>query len=86
VIILKKKTWKYLKKLKPELLTVICTLMLLVSLFVITASAEDTQAPDKNNTDEKISSALATKIAETPATEKLKVIIVFISSIMILFV
>jgi len=72
----KKKTKRPLKKLISRLLSISCVLTLLVILVILTASANDTQALNKINANEKISSDLASKISETPATEKLKVIIV----------
>ncbi len=72
---MQKNTCILLKKIMQGLLSISCALILLVSLFVLPASADDIKVPDKMNTDEKISPILASKIAETSVTEKIKVII-----------
>lgn len=48
---------------------------MLISLFVLTASAEDTEVSDLMKTDEKMSSTLALKIAEASPTDELRVLI-----------
>lgn len=57
------------------LLSISCTLTLLISLFVLPASADDMKVPDKINTDEKISPALASKMAGASATDKFRILI-----------
>ena len=65
---MEKKSQKPLRNTVSELLCVICTLFLLVSLFSFTALAEDSNV--------KISASLSSKLAETSATEKVPVIII----------
>ncbi len=65
-----------LKKLIPKLIGISFALMLLLSLFVLTGAAENTQPLDKINTNEKISLPLASKIAEASATDKINIIII----------
>ncbi len=71
-----KKSSKQLDKIMLGLLSISCALILLISLSVSAASADIMKVSDNVKTDEKISPALASKIAEASATEKLKVIIV----------
>jgi serine protease AprX len=73
---MQKKTCKPSKKITPGLLKISCVLMLLAIFFVLPASADDMKVPDKVSINEKISSTLASKIAEASATEKIKVIII----------
>lgn len=65
---MEKKSQKPLRNTVSELLCVICTLFLLVSLLSFTALAEDSNV--------KISASLSSKLAETSATEKVPVIII----------
>lgn len=64
---------KFSKKIGLESLSISCILLIL--LFSFSALAEDISVPDSVGTDEKISSTLSSKIAETSATERIPVII-----------
>jgi serine protease AprX len=68
-----KKMNKFSKKIGLESLSISCILLIL--LFSFSALAEDISVPDSVGTDEKISSTLSSKIAETSATERIPVII-----------
>ena len=72
---MQKKTGKPLKKIRSELLSISCALLLFISLFSFIALAEDTNVFDKNVTDDKISATLFSKIAEAPEAEQVPVII-----------
>jgi len=70
-----KKSLTPLKKVAPELLCVICMSLLLVSLFSFAASAEDANVSPRINSNEKISTSLSSKLAETSEAEQIPVII-----------
>jgi serine protease AprX len=71
-----KETCIPLQKTILELLCIIFTSVLLISLFSFSASAEDINSPANIIGTEKISTALSSRIAETSETEKIPVIIV----------
>jgi|GEM_PF-1067778 len=71
---MQKKAGNSLKKIGPKLLSISCTLLIL--LFSFTASGENMNSSDEMNTDGKISTMLSSKIAETSATKKIPVIII----------
>jgi len=69
------KSRKPLRKFASELLCVICTSLLLISLFSFSVSAGDVIPSASNNANSKISAALQSKITETSENEKIPVII-----------
>jgi len=71
-----KETCILLQKTIPELLCIIFTSVLLISLFSLSASAEDVSSAASITGTEKISTVLSSKIAESSEAEKIPVIIV----------
>ncbi len=71
-----RKTLNPLKKVSPELICIFCASLLFFSLFSVSALAEDvTSSASITNASGKISTALASKTAETSENEKIPVII-----------
>ncbi len=72
---MQKKAVNPLKKMVPELICIICMSLVLISLFSFTALAGDINLSPSMNSNDKISTSLSSKIAETSATEQIPVII-----------
>ncbi|WP_292387731.1 protease inhibitor I9 family protein, partial [Methanosarcina sp. UBA5] len=63
------------KKAVSELLCVICTSLLFLSLFSFTALAEDTNLAPSINSNDKISASLSSKLGDASETELVPVIV-----------
>lgn len=72
---MEKKSKKPSKKTASKLLYVICTSLLVVSLFSIICLAENVTPSSNDNSKEKLSQSLSSKLSETSAAEKIPVII-----------
>jgi len=70
-----KKILKPLRKTVSELLCVICTSLLLISLFSFTALAGDINTSPNINSDDKISASVVSKLTEISGDEQIPVII-----------
>ncbi|MGB9939634.1 S8 family serine peptidase [Methanosarcina sp.] len=73
---MQKETCILLQKTIPELVCIIFTSVLLISLFSLSASAEDVSSTASITGTAKISTVLSSKIAESSEAEKIPVIIV----------
>uniref|UniRef100_Q46C21 PKD domain-containing protein n=1 Tax=Methanosarcina barkeri (strain Fusaro / DSM 804) TaxID=269797 RepID=Q46C21_METBF len=72
---MEKKILKPLRKTVSELLCVICTSLLLISLFSFTALAGDINTSPNINSDDKISASVVSKLTEISGDEQIPVII-----------
>lgn len=72
---MQKSTGNPVKKLLSKLLSISCSLLLLISLFSFMALAENTNSSKTNKTDGNISASLFSKMAETSDIERVPVII-----------
>ena len=72
---MEKKIHRPLRKAVSKLLCVICTSLLLVSLFSFTGLAEDINTSSTINSDDKISASLTSELTKVSENEQIPVII-----------